>query len=158
MPSQRQPQARIIGDQVFTFAGCRKARLRLDERGLRQQLARLLDAAHIPQRVATMSGQPGQCAGRGERAHVVRVEAGATREVLDVDEATLRSHGNQALARGLRQSLDHAQSKTQRRLIVRRRMHRRDGAGNVAFERAFDFADQYVGRQDRDAVRGAHPA
>src|SRR5690242_8866127 len=82
MPPQRQPEARIIGDDVFAFAGrCEHGRRLRDRRAL-QDFGQALDADDIPKRAATMAREARERACRGERLAVALIESSAANEIL----------------------------------------------------------------------------
>ena len=52
-----------------------------------------------------MAAQSGERAGGGERVHVVRVEVGAARQIVDVGEGALCARGDQTFRGRLRTGL-----------------------------------------------------
>ena len=63
-----------------------------------------------------MTAQASQRAGGGERLHVMTIELGAARQIIDIRKRIRFSRGDHLLAGNLGQSFDHAQAETKRGL------------------------------------------
>src|SRR5436309_261334 len=63
--------------------------------------------------MAAMAAQARQRPGRGQRLHVVTIELGAARQVVDIGKRAAHASSDDFLAGNFRQSLDHAKAKTE---------------------------------------------
>src|SRR3954453_14486894 len=99
MASEREPDARIVGDDVRPLARCGKRWCDLFYGNIQWRPARC--ASSRPMRETPMSGERLQRAGGGESAQILAIE-------VEIEHTHIWLPGSNALARRLGQSADHA--------------------------------------------------
>src|SRR5207248_1765512 len=127
MTPEREPEARVICDDVRAFARRRQPGKCFLRREIQGRTARRTSGRPVGK--AAVPGERVQRAGRGERTQVLAIEA-------ELVNRHIRLSLSKLFACRLRQAADYAQAQAQGR----------------AFERAVPLADVDIRRPDLDAV------